>query len=281
MILVIGATGTIGTHLVHQLTRSGHPVRALTRNAEKAAKLGGNVEIVTGNLDDEASLRPAMRGVKRLFLVTTATQQDKNALAAAKSAGVAHIVKISTQEAGWTPVQGHGHWHKEREELIRASGMAWTFLRPSMYMSTALSWIPSIRTTDAIYSAAGAGKLGAIDPWDVAAVARVALTGPGHENTAYELTGPELLSFADMAAVLSTLASRPIRHVEISDGEQGAVFSRMGLPQHTVDGLVETFSLIRSGRFAYLTEDVGKVTGVQPRSFETWARENAAAFRSL
>jgi uncharacterized protein YbjT (DUF2867 family) len=279
MILVIGATGTIGSQLVPQLLQSGHPVRILTRRPEKAAKFGGEVEIVIGNLDDEESLIPALRGVSRFFLITSRTQQDRNALSAAKRAGAAHVVKISTQEAGWSPVEGHGHWHKEREDVIQKSGLAWTFLRPTMYMSFVGSWAPSIRAENTIYAGGGDGRLAPIDPWDVAAVAKAALTGPGHENAAYELTGPELLSFGEMAAVLSQATGRPIRRVGISDSQQGEVFTKMGLPKYTVEGLVETFSLVRGGRFAYLTPDVEKVTGTRPRTLETWASENVAVFR--
>ena len=279
MILIIGATGTVGTELVTQLVQTGASVRALTRNPDKAAKFGDKVEVVRGDLDDEETLVRAMDGVDRFFLITASTQQDRNALAAAKRAGAAHVVKISTQEAGWTPVEGHGHWHKEREELIRASGLTWTFLRPTMYMNFALSWAGSVRTDNTIHTGGGQGRLGPVDPWDVAAVAKAALTAQGHENVAYELTGPELLSFKDMAAVLSTVTGRPIQHVEISDAQQGDVFTKMGVPKYTVDGLVETFSLIRAGRFEYLTDDVEKATGTRPRTFETWAREHVAAFR--
>ena len=279
MILVIGATGAIGTQLVRQLIEAGEEVRAMTRNAEKAAKFGGKVEVFVGNLDDENSLIRAMQGVDRFFLITSSTQQDKNALAAAKQAGTCHVVKISTQEAGWTPVEGHGHWHKEREDLIRASGLAWTFLRPTLYMNFALSWIPGIRAENSIRVAGGDGKLPPIDPWDVAAVAKAALTESGHQNVAYELTGAELLTFGDMAEVLSKVTGRPIRRVEISEAEQGEFFAKMGLPKYTVDGLAETFGLIRRGRFAYLTKDVEKVTGRQPRTFETWARDHIEAFR--
>src|SRR5690348_6522610 len=184
MLLVIGATGTVGTPLVSQLVAAGHSVRVLARNPDKAKKFGGKVDLVIGDLDDEESIAKAMRGVERFFLITTSTQQDRNALAAAKRNGVGHVVKISTQEAGWIPVQGHGHWHKEREELIRSSGLGWTFVRPCMYMNFALSWIQSVRSKNAVYSAGGEGKLGPVDPWDVAAVAKVALTTPGHENAA-------------------------------------------------------------------------------------------------
>lgn len=277
-ILLIGATGTVGTELVAELVDKGVAVRALTRDAARADKLGEKVEVVVGDLDDPTTLVRAMHGVERVFLITTGTRQDENALAAARQTGVRHIVKISTQEAGWTPVEGHGHWHKEREDLIRASGLAWTFLRPSMYMSHALSWADGIRSDNVVHSAGSNGKLGPVDPRDVAAVAAVALTAPGHENQAYELTGPELLATADMTAVLAEVTGRPIRHVGLSDAEQGAAFAKMGLPEYAVSGLVETFSLIRGGRFAYLTHDVEKVTGVRPRTFEIWAREHAASF---
>jgi uncharacterized protein YbjT (DUF2867 family) len=279
LILVIGATGTVGTELIAQLTQDGYRVRALTRDPQKAVKFGNNVEVVIGDLNNQESLIEAMQDVDRFFLITASTQQDKNALAAAKETGVRHIVKISTQEAGWTPVEGHGHWHKEREELIQSSGLAWTFLRPSMYMNFALSWAPRIRFENAITSAGGNGKLGAVDPWDVAAVAKSALTTPGHENIAYELTGPELLSFGDMAAVFAKVMGRPIQHAKISEAEQGEVFAKMGIPKYAADGLVETFSLIRAGRFAYLTNDIEKVTGRKPRSFETWVREHITAFK--
>jgi uncharacterized protein YbjT (DUF2867 family) len=279
MILVIGATGTIGTELVAQLTQGSEQFRVLTRDPQKASRFGSNVEVVIGNLDDPKSLIPAMQGVERFFLITGSTQQDKNALAAAKDAGARHIVKISTQEAGWTPVEGHGHWHKEREDLIRASGLTWTILRPCMFMNFALSWAQSIRLEGAIHSAGGNGKFGAIDPWDVAAVAKAALTTEGHENAAYELTGPELLSFGDMAAVLAKTTGRPIRCVEISEAEQGEIFASMNVPKYVVAGLVETFSLVRAGRFAYLTNDVEKVTGRKPRTFETWVNNHIAAFK--
>ncbi len=130
MILVIGATGTVGTELVAQLTREGYRVRALTRYPQKAAKFRDNVEVVIGDLDSQESLITAMQGVDRLFLITASTQQDKNVLTAAKQIGARHVVKISTQEAGWNPVEGHGHWHKEREELN-------SFLRPDLDLFTA------------------------------------------------------------------------------------------------------------------------------------------------
>jgi len=106
-----------------------------------------------------------------------------------------------------------------------------------MFMNFTLSWIPAIRAENAIYWAGGNGNLGAVHPWDVAAVAKAALTSPGHENKAYELTGPELLNFSEMASVLSEVSGRNIRREDISEVRQGEMFAKMGLPEYTVNGL--------------------------------------------
>ena len=278
MILVFGATGTVGSQLVAQLVAAGEGVRVFTRDRQRAAKVAGTVDVIEGDLNDTAAVAAAMRGVERFFLLTSETDQDRTVLAAARQVGARHVVKLSTQEAGWTPVVGHGHWHREREDLIRASGLAWTFLRPCMFMDFALTWSPSITTRGLFETAGGDGKLAPIDPWDVARVAKAALTEPGHENVGYELTGPELLSFADMAAVLSTVIGRPVRHAHISAAAQRDVFVRMGVPDYVATGLSETFSLIEADRFAHLTDDVERATGAPARSFATWAREHASAF---
>lgn len=279
MILVVGATGTVGTLLVEQLLADSASVRVLTRKPEKADRFRQRAEIAIGDLDKPDSLRPAIAGVSKMFLITSKTQQDRDVLAIAKEAGVSHIVKLSTQEAGWVPVEGHGHWHKEREDLIQASGVNWTFLRPTMFMSYALSWIPSIKDGGQVLCAGGDGKLAPIDPWDVAAVAKEALTAAGHENKGYELTGPTLVGFRDMVSTLAKVTSRTIERVEISESEQAAAFLKMGAPQYVADGLAETFSLIRAGRFCYLSPDVRNVTGREPRSFEDWAQRHASYFQ--
>lgn len=278
MLLIIGATGTVGSALVTQLVEASVPVRALTRSPEKGALLPRGVQVCLGDLTDQASLAEAMTGVDRCFLITGDTRQDANAISAAKAAGVRHIVKLSTQEAGWTPVEGHGHWHKEREELIRASELAWTFLRPTMFMNFALAWIGDIQQYGEIRVGGGDGRLAPVDPRDVAMMAKAALTEPGHENRSYELTGPELLSFSDMANELSRALARPVRHADISEAETRERLAEMGMPAYVANGLAETFSLIRAGRFAYRTPDIEEVTGCLPRTFGTWVAEHLTAF---
>jgi uncharacterized protein YbjT (DUF2867 family) len=133
MILVTGATGHVGQQLVPRLLDAGQQVRVFTRDARKVAHLGNRVECFVGDFDKPETLDNALRDVEHMFLVTFETQQDINALEAAKRAGVQHVVKLSTLEASDAVLQ-IGKWHREREQLIEASGLAWTFLRPGMFI---------------------------------------------------------------------------------------------------------------------------------------------------
>jgi uncharacterized protein YbjT (DUF2867 family) len=138
MILITGATGHIGKELIPFLMETRQPLRVLVRDEKKVAQLDPRVERVIGDLNDPLSLVSAMQGVERVFLVTFETRQDINVIEAAKRAGVQHIVKLSTLEATEHKIQV-GRWHYERQELIRASGLDWTFLRPGMFMSNSIS----------------------------------------------------------------------------------------------------------------------------------------------
>src|SRR5262245_58069540 len=145
MILVTGASGTVGGELVQQLLAQGKAVRVFTRDPNKLAQLGTQVEYAAGDLDEPESVAAALAGATRVFLVTASAQQDETVLAAARRAGVRHIVKLSTLEAGHEPMLGHGQRHREREQRIEASGLDWTFLRPTMFMSSALEWAAGIK----------------------------------------------------------------------------------------------------------------------------------------
>lgn len=281
MILITGASGNVGGELTQQLLEMGQNVRVLTRDPQKLSALKGQVDLVVGDLAKPETLSAALTGIERLFLVTASTQQDMNVLKAAKEAGVKHVVKLSTLEAADPHMTEHVKWHRQREELIRASGLAWTFLRPTMFMSTALEWTKSICQEDKIYYPGGEGKVPAVDPWDVAAVAAAALTGSGHEGQAYALTGPTALSFGEMAKVLGGVLGKPIEYVDISEQAAGEGMRKAGLAEYVIEGLIGTFAVIRTGRLAYCSDDVERITGHAPHSFEAWCRANRAAFACL
>jgi uncharacterized protein YbjT (DUF2867 family) len=279
VILVTGASGTVGSALVGQLLAKGQAVRVFTRDAAKVTQWGTQVECAVGDLSQPETLGAALQGVARVFLVTGATQQDVNAIQAAQRAGVQQLVKLSTIEAGHEPMIGHGKFHREREELIRASGLAWTFLRPTMFMSTALDWADAVRQQGLVRYPGGEGQVAAVHPADVAAVAAEALTGPGHAAQAYALTGRELLTMGDMALAIGRAIGKPVAYADMPEAEAGEMMLKAGLPAYAVAGLTEAFTAMRSGRFAYVTDAVQRVTGCPPRTFDTWCQEHVAAFQ--
>jgi len=278
MILITGATGTVGKALVQQLLEAKQPVRVFTRHAGKVAHLAGQVEIVTGDFNRPETLEPALRGVERMFLLDFDRQQVQHILEVSRMVGLKHIVKLSTIEAGHDPMIGHGKFHREREKLIEASGLDWTFLRPTMFMSNAFDWLPGIRQAGKVFYAGGRGQVSPIDPGDVAAVAAAALTGEGHAGQGYALTGPELLSFGDMTCILSEVLGRPLEYVDIPESAAAEQMRQAGLPPYVVDGLVEAFAAIRLGRFAYTTDWVQQISGKPAHTFQQWCQANQAAF---
>jgi uncharacterized protein YbjT (DUF2867 family) len=278
MILVSGATGNVGRHLVGQLLDKGAQVRALVRDEGKVAYLNNSVERAIGDLDEPETLTTAMRGIDRLYLVTPDTQQVINLLEASKRTGVKHVVKQSTIEADRS--LGPGKWHREQEELIKASGLAWTFIRPTMMTVNTIEWWgATIKSQNAVYFPGGNGKVPAVDPLDVAAVASTVLTCPSHEGQIYEVTGPEVLTIGEMVQVLAKVLGKPLRYVNIPAFLAAIWLRRFGMSRELVKGLMETLGALRRNEYAYVTDVVERVGGVKPRTFEAWCRDHIAAFQ--
>lgn len=277
-ILVTGATGRVGKELVEQLLDRGAQVRVLVRDKNKVAHLGDRVEIAVGDLDKPETLAEAMQGVEKLYFVTYHSGQVADLVEAAKKAGVRHIVKQSSTEAERSI--GLGRLHRDQEELIKGSGMAWTIIRPSMFMTQTIRWwAASIKSRSAVYFPGGKGKVRAIDPRDVAAMACTVLTQPGHEGSIYAVTGPESLTVAEMVGIIGKVLGRRIRYISIPPAFAAIWLRRNGLSKELVKALVQTFEALRRNEYATVTEDVERVTGHKPRGYEAWCRENVAAFQ--
>ena len=280
MILLTGATGNIGKELLPLLMETGQPVRVLVRDERKVAHLDAGIERAVGDLDSPETLIPAMRKVDRIFLVTFETQQDINMIEAAKRAGVQHIVKLSTLEATAHKIKV-GKWHYEREELLRASGLGWTFLRPGMFMSNTIEWwAESIKGQGSVFFPGGIkGKVAPIDPRDVAAVAACALTQPGHSENAYEMTGSELFTIGEMVQVISKVLGKPIQYMDIPPLAAKLFMLKTGMDKTLVNALMEMLGSLRKGEGAIVTDTAQQVTGRKPGTFEAWCRAHIEAFR--
>ena len=284
MILVTGATGNVGSEVVRQLRAGRHAVRAFVRDGDAAATtIGEGVEIASGDMTRPESLAAALRGVDRVYLLSALgpnlREIEAGAIETMKRAGVRHVVKHSNLGADVEPGITLPRWHRAGEKLLESSGMAWTFVRPTGFMSNALGWARTIAATGAVYAPAGQGKLAVVDPRDIAAVAVAALTRPGHENKAYDVTGPAALSTAEQVDVLAKALGKPIRYVDVPEAAARSQMLEMGMPPVIVDAMLEFMALVRAGQGERVSEDVQRVTGRPPRSFEAWVRDHIAAFR--
>jgi uncharacterized protein YbjT (DUF2867 family) len=252
----------------------------MTRHPARAA-FPAAVEVVRGDFDDPRSLADAATGIEALFLLDAPgpwiPQHDRAMLAAARAAGVARVVKLSTLGPD-DPESPVGRWHLPGERELRAGDGAWTVLRPSTYASNILNWAPMIRAGQLIPNPNGNGAQGVIDPRDIAEVAARALTSDRHAGQVLTLTGPELLSVPDVAARLGEQLGRTVATVDVPLDDYRRGLLDRGLDPVFVDAAVTGSRLVAAGGSALLTDDVARVLGRAPRTFATWARDHRDAF---
>jgi uncharacterized protein YbjT (DUF2867 family) len=279
--LITGATGEIGTRVVHGLLARGERPRVFVRDAEKArARYGERVDIIVGDLGDAGSLRAALRGVEKLFLINSGPEivsRDKAAAEAAKAEGVKHLVKLSSMDA--QQQIGTGAWHARGESAIRESGVAFTFVQPTGFMSNALWWATSIKAEGVVRSATGDGKIPFIHSDDIAGVSIAALTTREHDGEALAITGPEALSYGEMVAKIAAAIGKPIRFQAISEEQERDKMREYGDSLEVVAAHLSIYRGIREGRLACVTDEVEGVLGRKPVTFDQWIQENVEAFR--
>lgn len=283
MILVTGATGNVGSSVVRALREKGEPVRAFVRDPDKAReKLGRGVEIAVGDFADPATVHRAIRGVDRVFLSSADSPQKVDhetiVIDAAAAAGVQRIVKASTVRAEAGSPLPTFDWHGRIEDRLRRSGIPAVVLRSTFYMTNLLAAAEQVRSQGRLYAPAGGGKIAMIDPRDTGAVGGAVLTSDGHEGRTYVLTGPEPITYDQVAQVLTAVTGRPVQFVDLPEEAAREGLVQAGLPDWLVRHLLGVFRLVRRGAVEETTDTVRVLTGREPRSFAEFARDHASVF---
>jgi len=283
MILVTGASGTVGSEVLKQLVKKGENVRALVRVEDHARKIRHTgAEIFAGDLENPDDLVAPFEGVEKVFLSTPAhpnqLERERNAIEAAAKSSVKHIVKLSIMGADPDASHRLGRIHGNVEKIVEASGIPWTHLRPHFHMQHLFLYARPIRNTGSFFAPMRNNRISMVHVKDVAAVAAVVLTEKGYTYRAYEITGPKAVTFGDFAAILSELTGEDIAYVDIPIGTAKGGLLESGISEWYADALLEMFRSWSDGRAERITNTVADITGRWPTGLDKFLEENRDVF---
>lgn len=283
MILVAGATSTVGRELIKRLAKLGLPVRVLVRNPTKANINKVGVEAVTGDLAKPETLDAAFNKVEKTFLlfsdVPNQVEMECNFIDAAKRVHVSYFVRVSVIGADVNSPKPSFKAQGLIERYLEEAGVPFTNLRPSSFMQNMTRFATTIKSEGAFYLPLKDVQAGLIDNRDIAAVAAVALTQSGHEGKTYTLTGPELLTYTQVAQKLSAAIGKPIKYVDVSSEEFKQRLINDGALEEDADKAVDRWSETGDGYFSFITNDVAEVTKKSATTFDQFAHDYAHVFK--
>jgi uncharacterized protein YbjT (DUF2867 family) len=273
-VLVIGATGTVGSEVARQLAIAGDRPRVLVRDAGQARRrLGEVADVVLGDLDRPESLETALVGVDRVFLLSRQTlrqpDQERAVIAAAAHSHVRYVVKLSVFRADENSPLRIARQHREIERALEESGLAYTFLRPVFFMQNLFGMLRQ----DTIRTAAGAGRAAMVDARDIASAAAALLTGQAHHGRSYTLTGPEPLAFDEVADVLTAQTGRQIRHRTIPADAVSTGLQAVGNEPWFADDMATLHGLLEGGYEDLVTGDIEALTRRPPCTLAQFAHD--------
>jgi uncharacterized protein YbjT (DUF2867 family) len=275
-ILVSNANGKVGQEVVKALLKKGHKVRIGARHIDKAKEQFPGAEIVALDVTQPASLASALNGVSAAFAAFPYELQpaaDQALIAAAKTAGVKRVVKLSAMGVDANPSSPH----MIAEKSLAESRLAWTVLRPNFFMQNYATLSVGQVRSGAIYEPAAEGASSFVDTRDIAEVAVATLTEEGHNEKIYTLTGPAALTRAEVAATLSRAIGKKVAYVAVDDA---ALRSAMAAaPSSLVELMSVLYGYVRQGYTAAVTSDIAKVTGKPARDFASFSADYAASWK--
>ncbi|OKP91520.1 NAD(P)-dependent oxidoreductase [Paenibacillus sp. P3E] len=288
MIVIVGATGTIGSALLERLVDLGVPVRALSREPEKLRNQIGEkgrsaIEVALADAADPESLRRAFTGASQLFLAMSNSPRqielETSIIQIAAESGIKHIVKISSPAFEQSSPVAVAGWHQEIEKALRESGLTHTVLRPYAFMQNLMRLAPTVTAQNVFFGSMGDSPCNFIDCRDIADVAVEALTNPEVSGQIYTLTGSEIFSYPQIAGQLSALLNRPISYINMEPQELLHNLIEYGhmppwLANHVVE--IQTMSTVIP---EIPNDTVKRLLGREPRTLDAFLHECVENFR--
>jgi uncharacterized protein YbjT (DUF2867 family) len=281
MILITGASGNVGAEVLRQTLKTGAKVRAAFQSPDKASTAPSGVEIAIMDYNQPETVRQALTGVDRIFLVAPVVPNipdlENNVVTEARKAGIRHIVKFSA-------IGGRDsifpRLHTESEDRIKASGIPYTFLRANGFMQNLVIYnLGTINAQNAFYGSQGDSAVSYVDLRDVGAIAARVLTDPGHEGQAYEITGPAALTNHQMAEILSDDIGRTIKYVDLPPDQLAQGMRAAGIPEFNIKGILDLNAFYAAGKAQHISDDFEKVLKRKPTSFEQFSRDHRNVFK--
>jgi uncharacterized protein YbjT (DUF2867 family) len=278
-ILVTGATGTTAALVAAQLREKGVSVRALVRDAKKAEGLAAKgVELALGDFETPASLEAALDGITSVFLVTpphpdASGMVDRFLAAATKSPLRPRIVRLSAIKGSEQGPTDNTRTHGRADRAIQDSGLPYVILRPNYFMQNLFGSAETILAQGVMFQGTGDGRLGFIDVRDIADVATAALLDPQWDRGIYELTGPESLSYGEVATLLGVALDREVKLVQVTPEQVRESILKRGWGEWAAGIMADYSAAYAKGWGDFTTTFVEKIAGHPARSYATFLRE--------
>lgn len=284
MILITGASGSVGKTVLHEVARSGLKHRAMYRSAAETAKAPDGTETAIGDFAKKETLGAALKGVESVYLVCSPipelVQLESSMIDACVAAGVRHVVLNSAMGAG-DYSKSFPSWHRKVEDKLRNTRLSYTILRPNSFHQNVVAFFaPSIRTEGVFYSSMQNARNSFIDVRDIARVAAKALAGVEHAGKIYELNGPEALNYTELARKISKVAGREVKYVDIPIEAQRKAMLEQGMPEWQVSALVELQEYYTGGKGGSVDGMLEKLLGQAPIKMDQFLAEFAGEFRA-
>lgn len=278
---VTGSTGQLGSKVAARLAALDQPQRLIVRNPARAPRLPG-AEVVQAAYEDGPAMRAALSGIQTLFLVSgyeaDRLEQHYSAIDAAVAAGVERIVYTSFLSAAPMATFTHAREHYLTEQRIRATGIQYTFLRPSFYLDKAPGWISK---EGVIQGPAGNGTIAWVSRDDLADVAVAVLTTPGHDGASYDITGGQAVTLAQAAAEFSRVTGIPASYQAETIEEARASRMKYNPSKWELEAWVSTYLAIATGEMSVVSHTVQALTGHAPQTYADYIRQHPESYQHV